>query len=57
MYVSFSSGITLGNSFFGNNEAGDDGGVVFAQYSSSVTVDNSIFDNNVAHRYIMVELY
>ena len=56
MYVSFSSGITVGNSFFGNNEAGDDGGVVFAQYSSSVTVDNSVFDNNVAHRY-MVELY
>ena len=41
----------MDNSFFGNNEAGDDGGVVFTQYSSSVTVDNSFFDNNVARRY------
>ena len=44
------SSVAVDNSFFGNNEAEDDGGVIVAQKGSKITVDNSLCDENTAGR-------
>ena len=48
MHAIDSSNITVGNSIFDNNEAGNGGGVMFAWFNCRITVGNSSFDNNVA---------
>ena len=45
MYVYLSS-ITMDNNSFNNNEASNDGGVVYANHHSNITMENSSFSNN-----------